>query len=162
MKSQNHRERGISMRWVSHSLVLFPLRVCVDLHCGALKLNKKGWPRVCVSFHGLGRPKFKFRDTQASKIWGSNILKQRGPQEEVNLTFLGTFPPRGICRFLRCARVEAKKPSRNLQLEAKNEVESSIDHSVKKTKIGVQSLPRIRGLGRHLQTFSWDLQMEIL
>lgn len=38
----------------------------------------------------------------------------------------------------------------------------STDHSVKKTKMGVQSLWKIRGLGRYAQTLSWDLQAEIL
>ena len=36
------------------------------------------------------------------------------------------------------------------------------DHSTKKTEMGVQSLSKIKGLGRYLQTFSWDLQTEIL
>lgn len=136
---------------------IFPRRAFVDSHYGTLTWKKSG-PRVSVSLNSLERSKFKSRDTEHSKTWGSNILKKTGPQGEINLTFFGSFSTQGICRFLNCAGLEAKKSSRNLQLETKNDAKYSVDHRVKKKRIGVQSPPRIRGHGKHLHTFSGEPQ----
>lgn len=137
------------------------LRAFVDLYCGVLKLNKKGWSRIC-QFRWFWETQIQVQGYPGFQNLRTQYLKEKGTTGGSKLDIPGTFFPQGICRFFNFAGSEAKKPSRNLQLKAKNEEKSLTDHSVKKTKIGVQSPPRIRGLDKHFQIFNQDPQKEIL
>lgn len=38
--ARTHREKGCTLGWALHALMLFPFKAVVNLHCGALKLNE--------------------------------------------------------------------------------------------------------------------------